>query len=165
MDVDVLAVDPPWRQGNLSYWSHQAGIEQGWERFKDEMSAVVERSKPKVIYLKTGVPEAYQWEALLIGLGYGGGIGWETSYYGGKNFQIVASPVLDLSYCPTMPESRSATTELAKWLGQCGMRSACDVCAGKGKMLKKFLDEGMNVVACELVETRAAECAKRLLGK
>jgi hypothetical protein len=98
----------------------------------------------------------------LYDVGYGSQVGWQTNYYAGNNYQIVASRQGDPSIAPQLKDSRDATTALSGWFLRQGCRTVADVCAGKGKMLKKFMDVGMRVAAIELNEKRSLECAKRL---
>jgi hypothetical protein len=161
MHVDAIAADPPWRQGNLTYWSRQANIEQNWTRFVDELIALVVRSNPKVVYLKVGVPECGQWKQALSAL-YSDAISWETTYYGGKNAQIVASSTLPIHEIERGEKSPQATNLIADWMLANGIKTVGDCCGGKGEMLNKFRKRGMRVVATELVESRAMQCHARL---
>jgi hypothetical protein len=161
MHVDAIAADPPWRQGNLTYWSRQANTEQNWTRFVDELIALVVRSNPKVVYLKVGVPECGEWCSRL-GKFYGSMIQWETTYYGGKNAQIVASSMLPIGDIEQAEKSPEATNLIADWMRTQGIATVGDCCGGKGEMLNKFRKRGMRVVATELVESRAGKCHARL---
>lgn len=158
-DVDMIAVDPPWRQGNLSYWSRRAGTEQKWETFQQRLS---ETFSAKLVYLKTGVKESSEWIQLLQQAGKRRIVYWETVYYAGKNCQIVASNEIDLSGIAMDDDSKKSTTLLAAWAYRQGMRTAADPCLGKGVMLQKFQKAGMRVVGTELGLGRAELAAKRL---
>lgn len=163
MTVDAIAADPPWRQGNLSYWSRQAGCEQQWSVFVDELIGLVARSKPMVVYLKVGLRESLEWENRLRQV-YRQTTRWETSYYAGKNAQVVASTDIPLDGLPKEIKSPEATTKIADWMWSCGIKSIGDCCGGKGEMLAKFYRAGMDVVATELVESRSKICLKKLAG-
>ena len=162
LEADVIAVDPPWRQGNLTYWSRRVGIEQRWPEFVAGLIQVIDKSNPVWVYLKTGVPEAKEWIAALEAIKYHTAATWKTRYYAGQNTQIVASRQHGTICIPQHDCSKESTTQLAKFLAECGCRTAADPCAGKGKMLKKFLDAGMQVAGIELCSRRSQECAKRL---
>jgi hypothetical protein len=160
----MLAVDPPWRQGNLSYWSHRAGIEQNWQKFVEALCQVIAASKPKLVYLKTGIPDQKDWIKALnpSSTSY---VAWETEYYAGRNAQLLVKLnefEIDLVSCPQHVDSKKATDEIAEYAYGCGVRSVADLCLGKGKMLKKFQKAGMRVCGIELHPDRAAEAAKRL---
>lgn len=160
--VQMLAVDPPWRQGNLSYWSHKAGIEQRWDTFVVNMTQHFHARE--VVYLKTGAPEVPAWEAALRGAGFRQIVSWPTHYYGGDNAQIVALRSRPPFPVPMREDSRAATTAIAAWAWKLGIMSVADPCVGLGKMLAKFLNQGLYVAGVELVESRANAAAKRLCG-
>jgi hypothetical protein len=157
----MLAVDPPWRQGNLSYWSNKAGIAQNWDSFVNSMLAVVVNSGFRLVYIKCGVPDAVDWQKGLRSIGLQT-VCWETTYYAGRNAQVLASAAMPIEDCPQLPESKEATTAIAKWASLQQIDSAADVCVGLGKMLKKFQAVGMRVVGVELNPDRAKVAAKRL---
>lgn len=159
--AQMLAVDPPWRQGNLSYWSHKVGTEQVWDTFVNQMQAMVINSGFRLVYIKCGVPDAHDWRNALESIGMKV-VCWETTYYAGKNAQVLASNSLPIETCPQLPESKEATTAIAKWAALQQIETAADVCVGLGKMLKKFQAVGMRVVGIELNPDRAAVAAKRL---
>lgn len=155
--VDMLAVDPPWRQGNLSYWSHKAGIEQRWDGFVQTLAG---HFSCEAVYLKVGVPECADWVAILRSRGFRVAR-WRTNYYAGENFQIVGCRAGRYSGCrPT--DSRKSTDAIAEWAAKRGISSVADPCVGVGKMLAKFMRRGMRVVGVELVESRAQQAARRL---
>ena len=155
-NVDMIASDPPWRQGNLSYWSHQAGIKQQW-LFMHAMSRHF--INPIVVYLKVGVPEASQWIDLLKQAGLNHIATWQTTYFGGVNAQIVAARKAWTVGLPRETESKQATTSIAAWAKMIGIETVADPCVGKGVMLAKFLKAGMHVIGVELIESRAATAA------
>ena len=161
LGTEMLAVDPPWRQGNLSYWSHKAGTEQVWDTFVNQMQAVVINSGFRLVYIKCGVPDAQDWINAFESIGLKT-VSWETTYYAGKNAQVLASASMPIENCPQLPESKEATTAIAKWAALQQIDTAADVCVGLGKMLKKFQAVGMRVVGIELNADRAAVAAKRL---
>lgn len=160
--VDMIAADPPWRQGNLTFWSNKAGVSQQWLDFVRGMSR---HFVADVVYLKVGVPESAQWIESLLAAGMRRCIWWETRYAGGRNAQIVAARSMDLTELTMEEESRSATTAIAKWAYGKGVRTVADPCTGNGLMLGKFLAAGMRVTGTELVEDRALRAAKRLCGE
>lgn len=157
--VDLIASDPPWRQGNLSYWSNRAGISQRWPDFVANMSR---HFSANAVYLKTGLPESEQWVSSLASAGMKHVIKWETRYSGGQNAQIVASRTVNLDELPMEEESRSASTAIAKWAFRFGLRTAADPCVGEGKMLDKFRVAGLRVAGVELIRDRAQRAAVRL---
>lgn len=156
---DMLAADPPWRQGNLSYWSHRAGTEQRWETFKRQMAQLF--AGRECVYLKIGVPELPEWKEILHRGGFSHIHSWHTTYYAGNNAQLVGTISAPIS-CDTPLKSVDATLAVAEWSLRQGWRTVCDPCVGLGKMAKKFLTTGFSVAGIELCEDRALQAAKRL---
>lgn len=159
-EVDMIAVDPPWRQGNLSYWSHRAGVEQRWDTFVREMGHMLARVSHA--YMKVGATEMREWISVLESLGFEHIDFWMTTYYAGENAQIIASRER-FRAAPRKPEkSVDATFAAVDWARAAGVSATCDPCVGLGKMAKKFLDAGMYVVGVELCEDRAKKALARL---
>jgi hypothetical protein len=159
LDAEMIACDPPWRQGNLSYWSHKAGVEQCWAEFVANLSR---HFSADLVYLKIGVPESIEWISRLRSAGHKRIAWWETGYSSGRNAQIVACRSLSLQNLPMEIESRAAASAVAKWAWDCGVRSAADPCVGNGLMLAKFAKLGMHVTGVELVPSRAEKATARL---
>lgn len=160
-NVDMLAVDPPWRQGNLSYWSHQAGIEQRWIDF---VAGMRKHFTAPIVYLKVGLPESTEWIEALRSDGMTNILWWRTNYYAGKNAQIIAARfhLVGLDHAQAASDSPEATNRIAEWAARFGVSSVADPCVGKGVMLQKFMKAGMAVAGVELVRKRAEQAAKRL---
>ena len=155
----MLAVDPPWRQSHLTRFSNMAGVVQEWDSFICAMAATIDQSGFELIYIKCGLPELPEWEFMLKGKRI---VSWVTKYAGGVNAQLLASDSIDVSKCDQDSHSLVATSSVARFARLNGIKSVIDVCVGKGKMLKKFQQEGMSVAGIELCESRAREAAKRL---
>jgi hypothetical protein len=163
-DVEMLASDPPWRQANLSYWSHKAGVRQRWVDFKESMTTHFKGRR--IVYLKVGRPEAGEWIQVLNRCGFRDIRFWESRYYAGVNAQILAikDPALRSLELPMENESRAASTSIADWAASRGVQTVVDPCVGVGKMLRKFHLAGMRVAGVELIEARARSAAVRLCG-
>lgn len=160
-DVDMVAVDPPWRQGNLSYWSHRAGTEQRWDVFKREMTKIL--AQVDHVYLKVGLKERDEWMSVVRdSLSMPFIATWETTYYAGKNAQILASRLSRVDNCHTPSTSPESANSVARWAALQSVESVCDPCVGLGKMAKKFRDTGAFVLGVELCADRAEKAAKRL---
>ncbi len=160
--VDMIAVDPPWRQANLSYWSHKCGMEQVWATFVSDLSRhFVGR---KAVYIKCGAPEAVEWVRELHASGLQVVEQWSTSYYAGRNMQILAvDKSRDWPLLECRPEvSTEATNVVARWARKCGIQTVADPCLGLGKMLAKFRAVGMRVAGCELSTHRTVKAVGRL---
>jgi hypothetical protein len=156
--AEMIACDPPWRQGNLSYWSHQAGVSQRWDEF---VASMCQHFAAPLVYLKVGSPEAPQWAESLRAAGHRVAT-WATRYSSGVNAQVLGCRSADPDSCRKPPESKAAATAVADWAAGLGIRTVADPCVGLGVMLDKFRRSGMRVVGVELVEARARRAAELL---
>lgn len=156
--VDMISVDPPWRQGNLTYWSRKANCEQRWQDFVQQMLLLC--TTPHV-HLKVGRPESGEWIAGLDHAGYRCVL-FQTTYYAGINSQVVASRDAALPDDCAI-DSRDATLSVADWALRNGVRTIYDPCIGLGKMARKWQRRGVTVFGTELVASRCHKAAK-LLG-
>lgn len=155
--VDMISVDPPWRQGNLTYWSRKADREQRWDDFVPQLLSLCQTPH---VHLKVGRPESDQWMAGLERCGYCCAR-FETTYYAGLNAQVIASREATLPACCAV-DSRDATMSVIEWATNLGVRTVYDPCIGLGKMAQKWQRHGATVFGTELVASRCRDAAKRL---
>jgi len=152
--VDVVYSDPPWGQGNLTYWGTHAKLEQSksWGGFMEAFCGIVTKAAPAgVIFVEMGMRWVDELAETMRRFGRAEACRW-TVYYGKPlrpNALWYSGHTLPEGFDPTRYNAKALPEYCVKAVARPG-GLVLDPCCGKGYTARAAVASGMRFRGIEL---------------
>jgi len=159
-EADILFVDPPWNQGNLTAFYTKAYRDdyQTWGDFEDVLFQRIRDVDPATCYLEIGNQNVGAWEARLGAL-FGRLQRWPVVYYGKHPTNLLrGSHSAPINHDFTGVDEADAIKMIARIEDY---RVLGDLCMGQGLVGIAAYDAGRPFVGTELNKRRLANLIQK----